>query len=112
MEKRIDINKKVEDALNSLDGIQRATPQPYFYTRLMAKMNFEANSWSGLAGIIRRPAYAFTMVAIVVSLNAWLIVKNNNSTAATNTNNFQVNTTDIPEEYNMAVTTLYNYETP
>jgi len=112
MEQRIDINKRVEDTMNSLDGIQRATPKPYFYTRLRAKMNNEANNWSGIAGLIRRPAYAFTMIAVVVSLNAWLIFKNNNSTTAANTTNFQVNTSDVPEEYNMAVTTLYNYETP
>jgi len=40
------IQKKVEEALSSLDGIQRAQPGPYFVTRLTARLqNDKRNVW-------------------------------------------------------------------
>ena len=40
-----DNNNNIEEILNSLNGVHRAQPQPYFYTRLMAKWNNQKNGW-------------------------------------------------------------------
>jgi hypothetical protein len=36
-----DIDKQIAETLNSLDGINRAEPKPFFFTRLEARMENE-----------------------------------------------------------------------
>ena len=38
------IDKKIEETLNSLDGVNRAEPRPFFYTRLKVRMENEASA--------------------------------------------------------------------
>ncbi len=33
-----DFDKKIYDAMNSIDGVQKAAPRPFFFTRLEARM--------------------------------------------------------------------------
>lgn len=110
MKQRVDIGKKIDETLNSFDGIRRATPQPYFYTRLIARLAKKENSWSGIAGLIGRPVYAFTMICVVLFVNTWIVF--NNDTDVIPGNSQQAVTADLPDEYNLAVTTFYDYETP
>lgn len=110
MKQRTDIEKRIEETLNSLDGIQRAVPRPYFYTRLKARIDKAYNGWNGIAGFIGRPVYALAMICIVLFVNAWIVFKTENDEKSINNN--QQTITDLPDEYNLTVTTLYNYETP
>lgn len=109
MEQLRDIGKKVEAGLESLDNTRRATPGPYFYTRLRARIAGEEKSWGGIAGFISRPVFALAMIGIVLLVNTWILFKTD-KTAAPNAGG-QV-ATDLSEEYNIAVTTFYNYEMP
>lgn len=73
MEKKQRIQEEVEKTLNSLEGIKRAEPKPFFYTRLQAKMEQKLRpkaspSWSV------RPVYVFATLAIVLMLNVVTIV--------------------------------------
>jgi hypothetical protein len=109
-----DMEKKLEDALNSLDGIERATVRPYFYTRLKARLDREKRDWGGIVGLISRPVYAMAMIFIILTINMWIVFQGKKeSSSAVNVNNAQMaNTSELPEEYNLAATTFYNYETP
>jgi hypothetical protein len=110
MKHKPDMENKLESALNSLDGIRRATPAPYFFTRLRARLSREERDWGGVIGFISRPLYALAMVCIVVSINTWIVFKDPVDPAQ---NVFSTNgTNELPEEYNVAVTTFYNYDTP
>jgi len=103
--------KRIEKALESLDGIQRATPQPYFYTRLKARLSRKEKEWSGITGFISRPAYALAMICIVLLVNTWAVM--NSSKESSQANPIQVaNDQQLPDEYNVAVNTFYDYETP
>ena len=107
-----DMENKLENALNSLDGIQRAAPRPYFYTRLKARMARQDREWGGsLVGVISKPLFAFAVVCAVLLVNSWIFFKSDITTTAVNGTSV-VNSTDIPDEYNVAVNTFYNYETP
>jgi len=93
-----DKNKKIDDILNSIDGIQRAAAPDFFYTRLKAKME------KGLeAGNVRpfllRPAYAFVAIIIVVLMNAAVLFKStsDNNNTATETESLQ----SIAAEYSL-----------
>lgn len=63
----------IEQALHSLDGMERATPQPFFYTRLEARMMKSNNLWEKISLIITRPVVAFATVMVIILMNAWAI---------------------------------------
>lgn len=74
MKKNNDWESKAEEALNSLDGIQRATANPYLYTRVMARIENQRNSWSMIINFISRPAIALSTTVIFIAINAWVIM--------------------------------------
>lgn len=109
--KQIPDKERIEKALESLDGIQRATPQPYFYTRLKARLDRKEREWSGITGFISRPAYALAMICIVLLVNTWAVMNSSNNSSQITP--MQVATDQVlPDEYNVAVNTFYDYETP
>lgn len=110
MEQTPDMEQKLEKALNSLDGIQRATPSPYFYTRLRSKLASREREWSGIAGLISRPVYALAMVCTILLINTWIVVSEKQEATPVAGINIPVDQT--PDEYNVAVVTFYDYETP
>jgi hypothetical protein len=111
MKETPDMEQRIEKALESLDGIQRATPQPYFYTRLKARLDRKERDWAGITGFISRPAYALAMICLVLLINTWAVM--NNSNESNQVNSIQVATDQqLPDEYNVAVNTFYDYETP
>ncbi len=72
-------NKKVEDILGSLDGVQKAVAPDFFYTRLKAKMEkgFEpigSKSW------VLRPVFAIAALVVVIVINAAVIFSGQNDT--------------------------------
>jgi hypothetical protein len=101
--------RNINKTLDSLDGIQRATPGPYFFTRLKARMAKRENGWSGITGFISKPVYALSMICVVLAINTWILFDTDSSVSQKNA--AQV-ATELPEEYNLAVNTFYNYDTP
>ncbi|MES2646626.1 MAG: hypothetical protein V4717_07130 [Bacteroidota bacterium] len=66
---------KAEEAMNSLDGLQRATANPYLFTRVMARIEEQQNKWAVLANFISRPVIALSVTVFFVAINTWMIVK-------------------------------------
>ena len=82
MTQKNNMEKRIEEALSSLDGIQRATPRPFFYTRLMAKIEQnEKGVWENVSSFITRPVMLFATVCIVLLLNVAVLYKNHVSSA-------------------------------
>ncbi len=69
-------NKQVEEILGSLDGNQRAAVPDYFFTRLKARMerSFEQEQTPEKSWLLR-PAFAITALAVVLLINAFVILK-------------------------------------
>ena len=63
------IDEKINETLNSLEGISRAEPKPFFYTRLKAKM--EAQLQTSNSAMVRRlkPALLIPMLACSLLLS-------------------------------------------
>jgi len=106
-----DMEKKLETVLNSLDGIQRAQPSPYFYTRLRAKMARGEREWT-VAGLMSRPIYALAMVCTVLLINTWIVISDKEEDPVANNLPKSAVQQQMPDEYNVAVATFYEYETP
>lgn len=74
------LNKLVDETLNSLDGAQPATTKPYLFTRLTAKMQRKPEGgWDNALRFLSRPAVAFGCVLLVIGVNAAVFTFNSSS---------------------------------
>jgi hypothetical protein len=107
MKNESQINKLIDEALKSLDGAETATPKPYLFTRLNARMqNASENSWDNALRFISKPAFAFVSLCLVIAINATVIVYNYNggTTAVTEETYASV------DEYSSTATVLNEIE--
>lgn len=83
MNKMTDIQKRIDEAMDSIVGINRATPAPFFYTRLEARLNRQDNSyWERMSQVITRPAFAVITVSMVLMLNLFVAINESSATTA------------------------------
>ncbi len=76
MSKMSDIQKHIDEVLDSVGNIERATPKPFFFTRLEARMNREQkNVWEKLSRLVTRPSIAALTLSLVLILNAFVAVQ-------------------------------------
>lgn len=108
MNKQEQINKLVDEALDSVNDTQRAEAKPYLFTRIQARMNKEnASAWEKAGWFISRPVVAFTGIFLVVFINAAVIFYNKTSASVANTDVAVQNTTD---EFSYTVSGIYDIE--
>ncbi|MBC7848173.1 MAG: hypothetical protein H7Y31_00485 [Chitinophagaceae bacterium] len=68
------ISKQVEETLASLDHIERATANPFLYTRIIASLKSDgAKDWSWAARFLSRPVIALAAVVVVIIMNAVVV---------------------------------------
>jgi hypothetical protein len=112
MKIRPDLERKVEETLDSLDGIQRATPRPYFYTRVMARLQRDEKTiWETIGSYLARPAVAVAALCFILVFNAVLLIRQDSSTANTVSpviSSSEVLSTD--NEYILASSSSFEYE--
>lgn len=105
--KQHEFDKRVEETLDSLNGLARATANPFLFTRVQASLNQGGKTaWEQLTAYIARPTVALAMLCMVILSNAVVMY-------------WQSAKEDVPEqqlalteEYNMTVTAFYEEETP
>ena len=64
-----------DKVLGSIDGMERAASNPYLYTRIMAQLNQPESNWEKVANWISKPAFAFGAVALFLSINVYVFIK-------------------------------------
>jgi len=110
MNKQSDIGKKVNETLQSLEGIKRAEVTSYFFTRLKARLERDdKNIWETIGSLLARPAVAVAGLCVILALNAFILfTKDTETSSATIT----IQNEQLPvEEYILAVATnSYDYE--
>jgi hypothetical protein len=96
MEKMSNENKRIEETMDSLGNLVRATPDPFFYTRVKARlMRHEKNVWDKLSMLITRPAIAAASLTLIILVNIFVVY---NSTASSK----------LPDPSEMAVVDDFN----
>lgn len=77
MNRKDQIQEKVEQAMASLDHIQRATANPFLYTRIQAALEKEERGfWVNFSSFITKPAVAFATLVLIVSMNSLVLFNN------------------------------------
>ena len=101
MKKEEEINKLVDEALDSVNDISRAVARPYLLTRINARINKGSETvWDKAGWLIGRPAVAFTGLCIVFVFN---------SPSATVTATDQVAQSPA-DEFSYTVSTIYDFD--
>ena len=71
------INNWVDEALNSLDDVKRATAKPYVLTRMNAKMqNSNSSIWDNILQFISKPMVALVCMLIIIAFNVLVVSRN------------------------------------
>ncbi len=67
-------NPRLEGVLDSLEGIRRADPPPFLYTRIMARIEKRAlPAWERISGVLSRPWVATCLAVILIAVNAYIV---------------------------------------
>ena len=82
------IEEEIDKTLASLEHIERASPRPFFYTRLEAKMQ---QRYAPMPKLILRPAFIWSFLALIVLINVSVVIsysKRTHSSEEQNANTF------------------------
>lgn len=101
------LNKKVDEIMQSMDGIKRAAPRPFLFTRLEARMQNERNVWNKLTSFVARPIVAFACICFVLIINAMVIFLSDTSGNSLAPQGSELATAD---EYSQVSYNLYDFE--
>lgn len=69
------INNKIDFTLESINDINRLSPNPFLLTRINAalKDNASQNIWSKIAFYLKKPSIAFAAILMVLFVNIMVI---------------------------------------
>lgn len=84
---------KIESILNCMDGMQRAEPKPFFFTRLEARME-KKDHFETIIRFISRPAVVISSVLLIIFMNAFIIFSNFHDPAQNNTASQEIASVD------------------
>ena len=107
MNNKNDIQREVQATISSLDNIISATPGPFFFTRVQARLhNIEKNIWEKVSAFVARPVVAIAMVSFVILMNTVAVLEHKKSSSFTSDQTDQ----SVYDEFNVSVNTFYDYE--
>jgi hypothetical protein len=99
------IQEQVDKTLDSLDNIQRASSNPFLFTRIQARLQKEETSfWSRAFAFINKPTVAFAGVAIAIIINAVVLFESRSQSVKNTQDEEQV----FASEYNLSTNTIYD----
>jgi len=104
-------DQEMEAILNSLDGVEKASPNPFLYTRLMARMHAsDDNIWSRILQFVTKPVFAVGITLIFLLINAYILLNQYSSSVE----QAEESTQTLALEYTSLTATIYdnNIETP
>ena len=100
---------KINAALKSIDGIAKASPQPFLLTRINAGLNnsVEETVWSRIAFYLKKPVVAGFAILLLVLVNM-LVIKSINSNSEKE--NITKSVTSQKYDFAINVSVLYDIE--
>ena len=109
MQEMNDMDNRIEDVMNSLDGICRAEANPFLYTRIQARLQRSKSGLERIALIAGKPAFAMLILLVVLTTNLMVMLKGSAEASAVKQEQTQF---AVADEYHLDVPSLYDYENP
>ena len=108
MKHKAEIEQRAEEALNSLDGINRASANAWLYTKVKNRLPGEVKRpWERIAAFLARPAVAIAGLFLVLLLNVVVLSKTDSQDLATAEDARQV---VVDSESLIASSSSFDYE--
>lgn len=109
MSTKQNIEQKVNETLNSLDGIQKASPGHFFFTRVQARLsNTNKDVWERTLSFITRPAVVIATVVMILLIDVIALTNTEPSDNMQAIEKAQV----FEDEYDFSIATIYDYTKP
>ncbi len=91
MKQKSDIEKRIEQTLESLNGIQRAEPQPWLYSRVQSRIRQEEDKtiWGTIGSFLARPVVAIAGLCLILLLNGLFVAEQANKSSSVSQNEQQ-----------------------
>ena len=109
MQQRDDIEKRIDDTLNSFDNMRRAEANPFLFTRIQARLQQTRSGLERVVLLAGKPAFAFLVLVIVLFTNMVVVLKGSADGSAVTQEQAQF---AVADEYDLNVPSLYDYENP
>ena len=110
MQRHIDIERRIEETMNSLEGMHRAEANPFLFTRIQARLSARKSVFDKVISVAGKPAFALAIFFVVLVSNVSVIVQSS-STGSPEQTLEQSNQLAVAEEYSNNVP-VYDYENP
>jgi len=77
MKNQEEIERQIDETVGALEGIERAEPRPFFYTRLEAKMDISGmqQCYAIIPKFMARSTFVWSFLALVVLLNVGVVLR-------------------------------------
>jgi hypothetical protein len=99
------IQQEVDKTLNSVEGIQKASANPYLFTRIRARLErHEKSFWSRAITFISRPAIAVATVVVAIFINTAVFFESKSESTQSTTEGEQL----FANDYNLTDNTIYD----
>ena len=99
--------KRIEETLNSLDGIQRAEPQPFFYTRVIGRLQRdEKNIWEKMGSFLSRPVVVIAGLVLILVVNGFMLLQQENNSTP---NGYAIEQPATDNDYIIASSSSFEY---
>ena len=101
------IESQVEKTLRSIDAVKQASPGPFFFTRVQARLNrTDRTIWDKLSVLLSKPTVAIAGICLIIFVNTVTVldIKETLPTLAEQSEPI------YDDEYSMAVTSFYDIE--
>lgn len=109
MSKQTDIGKMADKTLESLDGIQRAEPRPFLFTRVKARLERDKkNIWELTGAFLARPAVAVAGLCVILALNVFILFQKETTSTPSYVSEYNISSQD--DENIFASANTYDYE--
>jgi len=100
------LKRKIDETMQSLNGIGKASPRPFFFTRLEARMQKKKSNWEIISSFVAKPAIIFSGICFIILINVAVIFSSSFSNDSSDQQNTEQATAD---EYNSISAPLYDY---
>ena len=108
---KMNTQQKVDEVMDSLDGIQPAAPAPFFYTRVIGRLQREENgTWEKIATFLSKPAVAVAGLFVIILFNGFLVLKQQVGSKGLKAPVAGNNEIVTDNEYVLATNTSFEYE--
>lgn len=108
MKKQPIVDELIDEAMNSIDRIERASAKPFLLTRIQSRLNLTTTSiWEKASRLVGRPAVVIPGLALLVIVNALAIAYNRTDDFTTGNEQAMQQTND---EFSYTVATIYDIE--